>query len=144
MRGCGGGVTDRERREREKEEWMQWTGSIRNEFPEMATHGWAELAWIREVEAGWGVERLLHVQLDGKRETERRRRERERPPGADRCSPPLQLRPHSWPGSLDISLCVYVSLSLALSPPNQNTCFNSEGYTHDRLRYVPPCSLFFI
>ncbi|CAB1443498.1 unnamed protein product [Pleuronectes platessa] len=33
----------------------------------MTTHGWAELAWIREEEAGLRggeVERLLHVQLD--------------------------------------------------------------------------------
>lgn len=37
-------------------------------------------------------------------ERERQKDDRERPPGADRCSPPLQLRPHSWPGSGDRSL----------------------------------------
>lgn len=37
-------------------------------------------------------------------ERERQKDDRERPPGADRCSPPLQLRPHSWPGSGDSSL----------------------------------------
>ena len=105
MGGCGGGVTnEEEERKRKRGRRVQWTGSIRNEFPEMATHGWVELAWIREVEVGWGVERLLHVQLD-------RKRERQRPLGDDRCSPPLQLRPRSWPGSLDISLYIFLPSS---------------------------------
>lgn len=137
MEGCGGGESDRERRAREQ--WVQWTGSIRNEFPEMDTHGWAELAWIWEVEAGFGGWEA-HARPAGQKERDRKMTERtseggerERPPGADRCSPPLQLRPHSWPGSLYIFLYAYVSLalifSLSLSPPVK-THAEILGITH--------------
>lgn len=74
-------------------------------------------------------------------ERERQKDDRERPPGADRCSPPLQLRPHSWPGSGDISL----PLPPCVRPltPIENTCSNYEelcttGYGNS------PCSLFLI
>lgn len=57
----------------------------------MATHGWAELAWIREDEAGWRfrgavwwrrVKRLLHVQLDREGGCGRDRKTTERGPWA--------------------------------------------------------------
>lgn len=78
-------------------------------------------------------------------------RERQKDDGGRERGPraPTGVALHSsWGLTADLDLWIFLSasmsLSLALSPPNQNTCFNSEGYTHDRLRYVPPCSLFFI
>lgn len=133
--GGGLGVTDRERRERGRVDAMN------RKHPEWIPrdgHAWLGRTGLDPGGGGWGwgwgggVERLLHVQLD--RERERQKDDRERPPGADRCSPALQLRPHSWPGSGDISL--YVSLSLS---PHQNTCFNAEGSpttSYGMLHYV--------
>lgn len=132
------GVTDRE--ERGKEEWMQWTGSIRNEFPEIATHGWAELAWIRKVEAGWGG---WEASARPAGQKERDRKTTERGPRA-----PTGVALHSSWGLtadldlgifLSLSLCVYLFLALSLPPPPIQTCFTlrvAQTTSSGMLQYV--------
>lgn len=130
MVNCGGWS---DWKKSKREQWVQWTGSIRNEFPEMATHGWAELAWIWELEGGGLRGSCTSSWTEGERQKDDREYERERPPGVDRCSPPLQLRPHSWPGSLDIFLCTYVSLPRFLPhhPPPSTHMMTSCSMLHD-------------
>jgi len=120
--------SDRER-QREREEWMQWTGSIRNEFPEMAMHGWAELAWIREVETGWGVESLLHVQLD--RKTTERKRER-----GPRALTGVALY-SIWGLTADLDLWIFFSMSMSMSlSPSVKTHALTLRVTHTTSRML--------
>lgn len=107
---------------------MQWTGSIRNEFPEMATHGWAELAWIREDEAGlrfggavwWRrVKRLLHVQLDGEGGCGRDRKTTERGPWALTGVGLLS----SWGLTADLDLGIFL--------PTSRSFHRSRGFSTD-------------
>lgn len=78
--------------------------------------GWTGLDPGRRRLGGWvgvWVERFLHVQLDRKRETERRQRGRERERGP-RALTGVALH-SSWGLTADLDLCIFLSMSVSLS-----------------------------
>lgn len=84
--------------ERRGEERTQWTGSIRNEFPEMATHGRAELAWMWEV---GGCE--APARPAGQKERDRKTTER----GGPRVLTGVALH-SSWGLTADLDLGIFL------------------------------------
>lgn len=104
-----------ERKEREREGGVDPMNRKHPEWIPRDVHawlGWSGLDlgggdWVGGWESSWT-----------ERERQKEDSEKERGAlGADRCSPALQLRPHSWPGSLDSSLCMCLSFALSLFLP---------------------------